>query len=69
MPAPLIPFKAGLVLLLGIVSAPALKPLMEKSVKGVVKAGIQAKEAASSARSSLKVVAAEAIQEKYAHQE
>jgi hypothetical protein len=66
MPAPIIPFKAGLVLLLGIVSAPVIKPLLEKTLKATVKVGIKAKQAAADVKSDLKVYTAEAIQEKYA---
>lgn len=66
MPPPVIPFKAGIVLLLGIVSAPALKPLFDKTLKSTVHAGMKMKKAASDATSGLKVLAAEAVQEKYA---
>ncbi len=66
MPPTVVPFKAGLVLLLGIVSAPALKPLFEKAVKTTAKVGIKVKKVASDAALELKVVTAEAIQEHYA---
>ncbi len=63
--APLVPYKAGLLLLIGILSAPVVKPLLEKSLKLAVKAGIQVKKAAADANAEFKVLAAEAIQEKY----
>ena len=66
MPPTIIPFKAGLVLLLGIVSAPVLKPLFEKAVKTTAKVGVKAKKVASDAALELKIVTAEAVQEHYA---
>ena len=64
MPAPIVPFKAGIVLLLGIVSAPVLKPLLDKTLKATVKAGIRVKNAVNDTASELKVVAAEAVEKK-----
>lgn len=66
MPTPVIPFKAGLILLAGIVSAPFLKPVVENTVKVSVKAGMRVKKMASNASLELKVLAAEAIQENVA---
>lgn len=54
-------YKAGLLVLVGIVVAPVLEPVLAHGVTTTVRAGRKAKELSGRAVAQLKLVAAEAV--------
>jgi len=56
-------YKAGLVVLVGIVSAPVLQPVLMRTATAMVRVGRQVRKVADVATTELKAIAAEAAAE------